>query len=81
METAKKTTLSLRRGVRFAAWLGNCVQRMPDLACRLSWEKKDMCASFAPDNDSLPGKPVLNRTITLRDTWAKEAQRGLVLTS
>ena len=35
-----------------------------------------MCASFAPDKDSLPGKLVLNRTITLRDTWAKEAQKG-----
>ena len=34
-----------------------------------------MCASFVPDNDSAPGKLVLNRTITLRDTWAKEAQK------
>ncbi len=26
---------------------------------------------FAPDSDSAPGKLVLNRTITLKDTWAK----------
>ena len=30
---------------------------------------------FALDKDSAPGKPLFNRTITLRDTWAKEAQR------
>ena len=35
-----------------------------------------MCASFAPDSDSAPGKLALNGTITLRDTWAKEAQKG-----
>ena len=37
-----------------------------------------MCASLVPDNDSFPGKLVLNCTITLRDTWAKEAQKALV---
>jgi glutaminyl-tRNA synthetase len=26
---------------------------------------------FCADRDSVPGKPVLNRTVTLRDTWAK----------
>lgn len=32
---------------------------------------------FALDKDSKPGgKPIFNRTITLRDTWAKEAQKG-----
>ena len=31
---------------------------------------------FALDPDSRPGNPVFNRTITLRDTWAKEAQKG-----
>jgi len=30
----------------------------------------------ALDSDSTPGKPVFNRTITLKDTWAKEAQKG-----
>ncbi len=32
-------------------------------------------AYFALDLDSRPGKLVLNRTITLKDTWAKEAQK------
>ncbi|HWW01804.1 MAG TPA: glutamine--tRNA ligase/YqeY domain fusion protein [Candidatus Acidoferrum sp.] len=32
-------------------------------------------AYFALDKDSTPGKPVFNRTITLKDTWAKEAQK------
>jgi glutaminyl-tRNA synthetase len=26
---------------------------------------------FCVDSDSAPGKPVFNRTVTLRDTWAK----------
>ena len=33
-------------------------------------------AYFALDKDSATGRPVFNRTITLRDTWAKEAQKG-----
>ena len=33
-------------------------------------------AYFALDNDSAPGKLVFNRTITLKDNWAKEAHRG-----
>jgi glutaminyl-tRNA synthetase len=32
-------------------------------------------AYFALDPDSSPAKPVFNRTITLKDTWAKTAQR------
>jgi len=31
---------------------------------------------FALDKDSRPEKLVFNRTITLKDTWAKEAQKG-----
>jgi glutaminyl-tRNA synthetase len=31
---------------------------------------------FALDPDSAPGRPVFNRTITLKDTWAKEAQKS-----
>jgi glutaminyl-tRNA synthetase len=31
---------------------------------------------FALDSDSTPEKRVWNRTITLRDTWAKEAKKG-----
>jgi glutaminyl-tRNA synthetase len=26
---------------------------------------------FCVDPDSTPGKPVFNRTVTLKDTWAK----------
>ena len=33
-------------------------------------------AYFALDYDSAPGKLVFNRTITLKDAWAKEAQKG-----
>ena len=32
-------------------------------------------AYFTLDKDAAPGKPILNRTITLKDTWAKEAQK------
>jgi glutaminyl-tRNA synthetase len=31
---------------------------------------------FCLDEDAELGKPVLNRTITLKDTWAKEAQKS-----
>ncbi len=33
-------------------------------------------AYFALDQDSAPGRPVFNRTITLKDTWAKETKKG-----
>lgn len=33
-------------------------------------------AYFTLDEDSSPGKPVFNRTITLKDTWAKETRKG-----
>jgi glutaminyl-tRNA synthetase len=31
---------------------------------------------FCLDKDSSPEKPVFNRTVTLRDMWAKEAKKG-----
>ncbi len=31
---------------------------------------------FVRDKDSQPGRPVFNRTVGLRDTWAKVAQKG-----
>ena len=31
---------------------------------------------FAPDPDSTPGRPVFNRTLTLKDTWARLGARG-----
>ena len=42
----------------------------PDL--RYQFER---LAYFALDKDSAPGKLVFNRTITLKDAWAKEAQK------
>jgi glutaminyl-tRNA synthetase len=34
-------------------------------------------AYFCVDGkESRPGHPIFNRTITLKDTWAKEAQKG-----
>jgi glutaminyl-tRNA synthetase len=31
---------------------------------------------FCVDPDSTPGKPVFNRTVTLKDTWAKISGKG-----
>ena len=31
---------------------------------------------FAVDPDSTPGKPVFNRTVALKDAWAKIEKRG-----
>ncbi|MBL7805857.1 MAG: glutamine--tRNA ligase/YqeY domain fusion protein [Saprospiraceae bacterium] len=31
---------------------------------------------FCVDPDSTPGKPVFNRTVTLKDAWAKEQKKG-----
>ncbi len=31
---------------------------------------------FCPDPDSQPGRPVFNRTLTLKDTWAKLQSKG-----
>jgi glutaminyl-tRNA synthetase len=33
-------------------------------------------AYFCVDRDSTPQKPVFNRTVTLKDTWAKEQKKG-----
>jgi glutaminyl-tRNA synthetase len=41
----------------------------PDPAARYQLER---LAYFCVDSDSKPGNPVFNRTITLKDTWAKE---------
>jgi glutaminyl-tRNA synthetase len=32
---------------------------------------------FAPDPGSAPDRPVFNRTLTLKDTWAKVQAQGL----
>ena len=44
-----------------------------DPAARYQFER---LGYFCLDKDSVPGKPVFNRTITLKDTWAKETQKG-----
>ncbi|MFO1513984.1 MAG: glutamine--tRNA ligase/YqeY domain fusion protein [Verrucomicrobiota bacterium] len=44
-----------------------------DAGCRYQFER---LAYFALDKDSAPGRLVFNRTITLKDTWAKEVQKG-----
>jgi glutaminyl-tRNA synthetase len=31
---------------------------------------------FYPDPESRPGKPVFNRTVTLKDSWAKVAKKN-----
>jgi len=31
---------------------------------------------FCVDKDSSPGKPIFNRTVTLKDTWAKESKKN-----
>ena len=31
---------------------------------------------FSVDPDSAPGKPVFNRTVALKDAWAKIEKRG-----
>ena len=43
-----------------------------DTGVRYQFER---LAYFALDPDSQPGKLVFNRTITLKDTWAKEMKK------
>ena len=43
----------------------------PGLRCQF-----ERMGYFCADPDSAPGRPVFNRTATLRDTWAKIAQKG-----
>ena len=31
---------------------------------------------FCADRDSAPGRPVFNRTVALKDSWAKTVQKG-----
>jgi len=31
---------------------------------------------FAPDSDSTPERPIFNRTVALRDSWAKIRKKG-----
>ncbi|MCG3147916.1 MAG: hypothetical protein PCFJNLEI_01357 [Verrucomicrobiae bacterium] len=47
----------------------------PDAKPELRYQFERLaCFALAPDTQ--PGKLVFNRTITLKDTWAKEVKKG-----
>jgi glutaminyl-tRNA synthetase len=52
-----------------------CEPSLRDAATETRYQFERL-AYFALDKDSKPGKLVFNRTITLKDTWAKEAQKA-----
>jgi len=52
-----------------------CEPSLKDAKTELRYQFERL-AYFTLDIDSQPGKPVFNRTITLRDTWAKEVRKG-----
>ena len=41
-----------------------------------NWQFERLGYFFADPVDSKPGRPVFNRTVTLRDTWAKIEKAG-----
>ncbi len=51
-----------------------CEPTLKDVSHELRYQFERL-GYFALDKDSAPGRPVFNRTITLKDTWAKEAQK------
>jgi glutaminyl-tRNA synthetase len=51
-----------------------CEPNLKDAKRELRYQFERL-AYFALDKDSAPGKLVFNRTITLKDTWAKEARK------
>jgi glutaminyl-tRNA synthetase len=54
--------------------MAKCEASLKDTRPELRYQFERL-AYFTLDKDSAPGKLVFNRTITLRDTWAKEAQK------
>jgi glutaminyl-tRNA synthetase len=56
-------SLEVLTGCKLEPWLGNAAP-----GSRYQFERMGY---FCVDPDSAPGKPVFNRTATLRDTWAK----------
>ena len=52
-----------------------CEPSLADATPELRYQFERL-AYFALDADSKPGKLVFNRTITLKDTWAKEMKKG-----
>jgi glutaminyl-tRNA synthetase len=51
--------------------LVEAVSKQPDL--KVQFMRKGY---FILDPDSTPGRPVFNRTVTLKDGWAKEQKKG-----
>ncbi|MEK7707512.1 MAG: glutamine--tRNA ligase/YqeY domain fusion protein [Verrucomicrobiota bacterium] len=54
--------------------IAKCEPRLKDAKPELRYQFERL-AYFALDKDSAPGKLVFNRTITLKDTWAKETRK------
>jgi len=52
-----------------------CEPSVKDAKPKLRYQFERLCY-VALDPDSQPDKLVFNRTITLKDTWAKEAKKG-----
>jgi glutaminyl-tRNA synthetase len=61
-------SLTVLSGCRLEPSLAEAAQGVP-----LQFERQGY---FAPDPDSAPGGLVFNRTVALRDTWAKLQKRG-----
>jgi len=55
--------------------MAKCEPSLADAKPELRYQFERL-AYFTLDTDSQPGKLVLNRTITLKDTWAKEVKKG-----
>jgi len=56
-------SLEVRRGCKLEPSLGDVVPGVPVQFERVGY--------FVPDLDSTPGAPVFNRTVTLKDAWAR----------
>ena len=67
-EFLNPNSLEVRRGCKVEPMLG---QATP--GTRFQFER---LGYFAVDPDSTPGRPVFNRTVSLKDTWAKIAGRS-----
>ena len=60
------------RGARRARWNRASLRR----ARRARAFQFERLGYFCVDPDSTPGRPVFNRTVTLKDTWGRIEQRG-----
>ena len=68
MATLNPGSLEVVRGAKVEPGLADAVQGE-----RFQFER---LGYFAVDPDSKPGAPVFNRTVSLRDTWARIGKRG-----